>query len=71
MYEVGDLITLHGLTGRISEVHKKTRIGFIPTKEVDYDIIFEKVPEHLIIEKKDGNNSGNTTVPPQEEGKPT
>jgi len=70
MFEVGDTITLHGFTGRISEVHKNKKIGFIQEqdRENKYDILFENIPEHEI-KIEDGTDRRNSEVPPREKTK--
>lgn len=71
MFEVGDTITLHGFTGRISEVHKNKKIGFIQEqdRENKYDIIFENIPEHEI-KIEDGTDRRNSEVSPREKAEP-
>lgn len=70
MYEIGDTITLHGFTGRISEVHKNKKIGFSQEqdREPRYNILFEDVPEHLIKEE-DGTDRPNTELSQREKTK--
>lgn len=59
MFRVGELITLYGLTGKISEIHKNNKIGFNQEgdRETKYNIVFEDAPEHLITQdQKDGTD---------------
>lgn len=70
MFEVGDTITLHGFTGRISEIHKNKKIGFTQEndRETKYTIVFENIPEHEI-KIEDGTDRRNAEVPPREKTK--
>ena len=56
MYKVGDKIKVGPLTGEITEVYCKTRIGFVSKSEVFYDIILKGVPEETIKVEEDGTD---------------
>ena len=70
MFEVGDTITLHGFTGRISEIHKNKKIGFTQEndRETKYTIVFENIPEHEI-KIEDGTGRRNSEISPREKTK--
>ena len=56
MYKVGDKIKVGPLTGEITEVYCKIRIGFVSKSEVSYDIVLRGVPEETIKPKDDGTD---------------
>lgn len=69
MFKVGDTITLHGFTGKISEVRINKKIGFSQEqdRETRYNILFEDVPEHAIT-KENGNDKRDPEVSPPTTG---
>lgn len=69
MFVVGQIITLYGLTGKISEVHKNNKIGFAQEndRETKYNILFEDIPEHLINDDN-GTDTRDPAVPSPKEG---
>lgn len=64
MYKVGERITMHGLVGKISRVQVNKRIGFNQenNREIHYNLIFENIPEHLIL-CDDGTDKQGDSLP--------
>jgi len=72
MFKVGDIITLGDKVGRITEVHRDTRIGFLNEgqRKHTYTIEFKNIPENEI-DLKDGTvDTRDDGVSPPEEREP-
>ena len=74
MYEVGQPIILSNIRGKITERKIDTQIGFAHenNREPMYTLVFENVPESLILQRQKENGTGKESngLPPSEEGEP-
>ena len=72
MYEVGQPIILSNIKGRITERKVDTQIGFAHenNREPMYTLVFENVPESLILQRQQENGTGKESngLPSREEG---
>lgn len=71
MYEVGQPIILSNIKGRITERKVDTQIGFAHenNREPMYTLVFENVPESLILQRQqDGTGKESNGLPSREEG---